>query len=231
VNVVPHVDSSGCPLSELDGAYVLGALSTAERTAFEQHLPDCPTCRSAVQEIAGLPGLLSRVPVERVVDPPTVPSSLWPRLVAEASRDRRRARWRTVVSSIAAAACVIALAGVGWAIWGHHDSAAPPDSGPTLAFAPVNGAQGLTAKATVDQVTWGTRIVMHCIGTDRAYEPTSSYSLLVILRDGRTVTAAHWKGVPNKDLRIEGDVDAATSQIAALEVRSWDGTPLLRLRL
>ncbi|WP_345711797.1 anti-sigma factor family protein, partial [Kineococcus glutinatus] len=44
------------------GPYVLGALSSAERIAFEEHLPGCARCRAALEELAGLPGLLSRVP-------------------------------------------------------------------------------------------------------------------------------------------------------------------------
>ena len=33
-----------CELAHLDGAYVLGALSPAERLAFERHLPSCAAC-------------------------------------------------------------------------------------------------------------------------------------------------------------------------------------------
>ena len=46
--------------AEWDAAYVLGALSPVERLEFESHLSGCPACRSAVTEIAHLPGLLSQ---------------------------------------------------------------------------------------------------------------------------------------------------------------------------
>ena len=44
------------------GPYVLGALPPEDRRAFEEHLATCGHCRSEVQEFAGLPGLLSRLP-------------------------------------------------------------------------------------------------------------------------------------------------------------------------
>lgn len=50
-----------CEYAHDDGAYVLGALSPAERGAFERHMADCVACREAVAEIAVLPGLLGRL--------------------------------------------------------------------------------------------------------------------------------------------------------------------------
>jgi hypothetical protein len=43
------------------GAYVLGALSPAERDAFERHLGECAICRDEVADLAVLPGLLGRI--------------------------------------------------------------------------------------------------------------------------------------------------------------------------
>lgn len=50
-----------------DAAYVLGALSPADRRAFEEHLRDCERCGAAVGELAGMPGLLGSVPRERAL--------------------------------------------------------------------------------------------------------------------------------------------------------------------
>jgi hypothetical protein len=41
-----------------DAAYVLGSLSETDRREFEAHLDECPTCRDAVTELAGMPALL-----------------------------------------------------------------------------------------------------------------------------------------------------------------------------
>jgi anti-sigma factor RsiW len=43
------------------GVYVLGAIGAADRTAVDAHLVCCADCRDELAELAGLPGLLSRV--------------------------------------------------------------------------------------------------------------------------------------------------------------------------
>jgi hypothetical protein len=50
-----------CEHEHDDGAYVLGALSPAERAAYERHLGTCSFCREAVAEVAVLPGLLGKL--------------------------------------------------------------------------------------------------------------------------------------------------------------------------
>ncbi|HRD63345.1 MAG TPA: zf-HC2 domain-containing protein, partial [Nocardioides sp.] len=86
----------GCGHEHEDGAYVLGALSPEDRVGFERHLPGCPTCTEAIRELAGLPGLLARVPVD-ILDadqlPTPVPDTLLPALVRRARRTRRRRMW------------------------------------------------------------------------------------------------------------------------------------------
>lgn len=56
------------PYLTWDGPYVLGALDPDERHEFEMHLSECDACRTAVAELAGLPGLLARVPVPDIFD-------------------------------------------------------------------------------------------------------------------------------------------------------------------
>jgi hypothetical protein len=46
------------------GAYLLGALDPAERSAFEEHLETCPSCRAELLRLAPLPGLLQRLTPE-----------------------------------------------------------------------------------------------------------------------------------------------------------------------
>jgi hypothetical protein len=47
--------------AQWDAAYVLGALSPAERREFEEHLASCPACQAAVSELVAIPGLLAQV--------------------------------------------------------------------------------------------------------------------------------------------------------------------------
>jgi len=58
----PDDDTAGDAYATWAGPYVLGALSPADAQAFARHLPGCAACRAAVQDLAALPGLLSRVP-------------------------------------------------------------------------------------------------------------------------------------------------------------------------
>jgi carotenoid cleavage dioxygenase-like enzyme len=52
-----------------DAAYVLGALSDADRREFEAHLDGCTPCRAAVAELTPLPPLLSVLNYDEVVAP------------------------------------------------------------------------------------------------------------------------------------------------------------------
>ena len=55
VNAIPD------KFAQWDAAYVLGALSPAERREFEEHLASCPACQAAVSELVAIPGLLAQV--------------------------------------------------------------------------------------------------------------------------------------------------------------------------
>jgi anti-sigma-K factor RskA len=57
------------------GAYLLGALSDAERASFEQHLAGCPECRLEVERLRPAADLLPRS-VEQVDPPPSLKRSL-----------------------------------------------------------------------------------------------------------------------------------------------------------
>jgi carotenoid cleavage dioxygenase-like enzyme len=50
-----------------DAAYVLGALSDADRREFEAHMAGCVSCREAVTDLAGMPPLLSLLDYEQVI--------------------------------------------------------------------------------------------------------------------------------------------------------------------
>ena len=76
------------------GAYLLGALSDAERASFEGHLVDCPECRHEVERLRPAADLLPRS-VEQVEPPPSLKRSLMEVVEREAKRARRRpAQWR-----------------------------------------------------------------------------------------------------------------------------------------
>jgi hypothetical protein len=228
-----------CEYAELDGAYVLGALSPTERREFEAHLSGCDECSRAVRELAGLPGLLARVdPVvlEPAPDPGTVPTTLLPALVAEVSRVRRRRVFATAGLAAAAAVAVGVVAVQG--LTGDSQEASPPAGTPTSAV-PVGQAMSpighVPVKATLafTSVKWGTKLDLTCSYEQHGGEyhlPSSmTYALIVVERDGKTEQVGTWKALLGKTMRLTAGTAASRDQIVSVEVRTTDGRPVLKL--
>jgi anti-sigma-K factor RskA len=104
----------------LTGAYVLDALSEMERRAFEDHMAGCPAC---YQEVAELRETTARLGTATAANPPPL---LWNKVLTATmharqlpppqSEDRvvvRPKRWGTRVAVFAAAASIVAAAGIG----------------------------------------------------------------------------------------------------------------------
>jgi hypothetical protein len=219
------------------GPYVLGALPPEDRRDFEEHLATCRHCRAEVQEFAGLPGLLSRLPAGELPavlqgspEPPP-PVSVLPALLTEAGVERTSRRRRSVIVGIAAALVVAAgSAGVTEAIV----------NAPTAAVAQPQAAQfqsnvdGLpaSASAVVTDVPGGTRIVMSCQYTgplsDDGKAP-QTYNLRYVPKGGG---APHWMGswpvLSADSYRLDMVVPVSRDQISKFEV-TWNGKPLLTL--
>jgi anti-sigma-K factor RskA len=110
------------------GAYLLGALSDAERASFEGHLVDCAECRHEVERLGPAADLLPRS-VEQVESPPSLKRSLMEVVEREAEeRDGAPSVERTPLGerlrgwlggslrpALAGAAVVLAIA-VGFAV-------------------------------------------------------------------------------------------------------------------
>ena len=241
------------PYADWDAAYVLGALSAADRADFEEHLPECPACRRNVTELAGLPGLLAKVPAADVagLEPPAEgwpepPASLMPALPVQPARPAtRRRRW--VVPAAAAAALLVGGIG-GYAIATGDGSATPPPgvstSGPVrLAFDDVVPSS-MTAVVDVSETTGGTRLRVECQyseegdehypgGRDTA-EPTpdpssespggsTAYALWVVEGSGTSRELARWTAVPGERRDPTVTTDLSPWQISAIEIRLVDG--------
>jgi anti-sigma factor RsiW len=221
--------------STYDAAYVLGALAPTERAAFEAHLRACPSCAAAVTGLAGLPGLLAKVPVEEVTDPVSapLPQTLLPRLLREVAARRRRRRW---VTGLCAAAAAVAI-GTGASVVG---SSLAPDQRPATPPAAASTAPGrdlvavvpspVTASVAMVPMTWGTRLDLRC----DYYAPGGGtapreYTLVVHARNGRSQQVAAWQALPGQDLALTAASSWHPRDIANVEVQAPDGRPLLRL--
>jgi hypothetical protein len=111
------------------GAYLLGALTDAERSAFERHLETCPECRHELERLRPAAELLPRS-VDQVEPPPSLKRSLMEVVEREAAPQRSRRplgerlldKLRPVRPLVAAGAlAVAALIGFGVAQLGGGD--------------------------------------------------------------------------------------------------------------
>jgi Putative zinc-finger len=235
-----------CEHAHDDGAYVLGALSPDDRLAFERHLPSCAACTESVRELAGLPGLLARVPVA-AVDPdqlPTpVPDTLLPALVREARRTERRRAWLTATLVGVAAAAVVAAAWFAVRTDGDDPVRAVPTSSPSAPSAAVStappelmqpvGDTSISGWLSLTEVGWGTRLDLTCsYATDsQNYDDPSwsTYAMYVHTADGAVEQVASWRALPGKTMQLSGATAALRADITSVEVRTSSGERVLEL--
>ena len=222
-----------------DAAYVLGALSPAERREFETHLKVCATCASSVGKLAGLPGLMSRVSVEQLTaEAEPLPATLLPSLARAVRRQRQRRRL-AVGATAAAAACLIAVGAV--AVTRLDSPARPPVATPAstpsgtanLALTAV-APSPITASARLVDMAWGTRIDLTCLYHTKGFYSANSanevsYALVVIDRSGAAEQVATWKALPDRELTVLGASSRARRDIATVEIRTVSGRVILRL--
>lgn len=207
------------------GAYLIGSLAPAERSAVERHLAGCPQCRAELAVLAPLPGLLGRISAEDVRSGALTPGpGLLPRAL-DGVRSRQRAqrrrlrRWRLA----AVAAAVLAVAAV----------AVPPPVRPGTAPDPVPPAAPLSTAAGVGATgtggltarPWGTAIALEL----RDLPAAPGYVAWARSRDGRGEVAASWGATPDGRAVVTGATAIARADLAAVQIRTSDGRPLLTL--
>ena len=231
-----------------DGAYVLGALSPEDRIAFERHLPGCPECAQSVRELAGLPGLLARVPVD-ILDPEQlpmpVPDTLLPALVRRVHRSQRRRTWITGGLVAAAAAIGDRRGGdlhdeprrrraAGRRIHARTDRITHSGTHPAapVLMTPV-GSEPISGWLSLTQVGWGTRLDLECSyaqESDAYGDPSwSSYTCTCTPLTAGTEQVASWKAVPGKTIRLGRATASDPDDITNVEVRTAAGATVLQL--
>jgi hypothetical protein len=235
VNVIPD------KFAQWDAAYVLGALSPAERREFEEHLASCPSCQAAVSELAALPGLLAQLSpddaamlsmadetvaesaeastlsdVQAEVIEQGPPPSLLPKMIKKVRTRRRR-----MVAAVAGIAAAVLLVVGGLAV-GAGLLPLRPGNPQRVAFSQVVPS-AMIANADVIPGQNGTEIKVEC-QYGEVNEPTpgaghESYSIFVVDRSGNASEIKEWPATPNKLMRPSGTTPLRVSEIADLEIR------------
>jgi hypothetical protein len=236
-----------CEYSHLDGSYVLGALSPAERLEFEQHMAGCKECARAVRELAGIPGLLARVDADvleqSAVDEP-LPDTLLPALAGEVRRANRRRG--VLLSGLAAAVVTLVVGGVALTGVINRDNSTPSatpstsqtthaTAAPTPKERPMTpiGHVPVSATAAVVPVSWGTRLDLTCTYApdiaDYNLPPSVTYALVVHTRDGKAERVGTWRAIHGRRMHFTAGTSSPARDIASVEITLAIGTPVLKL--
>ncbi|KZB80678.1 anti-sigma factor family protein [Amycolatopsis regifaucium] len=202
------------PFATYDAAYVLGALSPEDRSAYEKHLHVCDQCAASVRDLAGIPGLLAQAgaPAPPAEEPPP---ELLPTVLDRVRRGRRLQRSITAVAAGVAVAASVTLAVV---LTGPVAAGGDP-------MTPL-GDYPVTAQVAMSATDTGTKVDMTCsYGGNR----TGDYILVAVDADGGTSELASWRAMPKDTAHIVVGTAMRTGDIKALEIRTPSGLPLLRM--
>lgn len=214
-------------LAQWDAAYVLGALSAADRRVFEEHLDGCDRCVRAVAEIAPTLGLMAHVDGARAAalldgaedgyDGAGRAAGRERLLAAAARRRRRRGGWWGAGLAAAAAVVIAVVVSVSTVL-------APAQGGTLTAELVAVADIPLTASVEVTPAEWGSRIDLEC-----RYDGDSGwpYALVVTDRDGIGRAVSTWRAVPGRTVRLAAATDLDPAQIATIEIRPVDRDDVL----
>jgi hypothetical protein len=231
------------PYSDWDGAYVLGALSMDERREYELHFASCSACAAAVADLAGIPGILTKINTDSAVALMNAPidvheSRLEPdlvqRLARTVSQQRRRARRRWSVGLSAAAAVLIVFGAIAGNVMNSSRNFGNPASnvalGTQVTMAPIAPIV-MTANLQVTSKPWGTRFDWSCkyVGTWSARYSPGSYDLVITDASGKTFTIATWSAPGPIANGLAATSNLSTKDIRTVEIRATGSTaPLVR---
>jgi hypothetical protein len=224
-----------CEHEHDDGAYVLGALSPAERAAYERHLATCSFCREAVADIAVLPGLLGRLTdadLAALLEPDRPRQrDRMPELVVAAKtsrrQERRRSRRETVAASLAAASLAL-VAGLGAVFWLDRGSPAPPEPPAAVAMQPVSADIPVNAHINLTSTKWGTKVNMTCFYAKAdSSGQAAAFSLMAYGPDDVGEQVGSWTAAPGAEVTMSGMTRFAGNGLARLALIRSDGKTLL----
>lgn len=212
-------------LREALGAYVLGALDPAERSAVEEHLRACAGCTAEVARLGALPALLGRLSEEEAASGRLVPSGELLAGVVTRLADhervlrRRLRRWRA-----AAAAALVAALGAVLLLVAPWD--APPDRFLAAADPVAADAAAVSGEAAAVAWEWGTTVELRLDGLPAR----DRYLIWAVADDGRREPVGSWGPTASRSARVRGASSIQRDHLRRVEVTGPDGTALLAFR-
>lgn len=202
------------------GAYLLGSLEPAERSAFERHLRGCGACRREMLRLAPLPGLLSQVRLADLElpfeDPQPSPDlvPLPPQPVVEPTppppHAAPRRRWALLVGAGALVAVLLALGLLVPRLLERSGEPAPA----AATWTATDAASGVAATANLESRSWGTELWVSTSGMPKG----ARCKLVVHDRRGRTEIGGWWGTDHPDEERIPGSTSFAYPDIERLDV-------------
>ncbi|GAA1235822.1 zf-HC2 domain-containing protein [Prauserella halophila] len=214
--------------AEWDAAYVLGALTPADRRAYEEHMQQCPLCRDAVNALASMPGLLAQIRPESEADLPDQhrePVDLMDAMLRKEDRRRVRRRHRLLVWATAAAAVLVLVLAIPAAL--VHQ---PADDVVSVGLEPVDSAYSpMDVDVTLAPEAWGTRLSIECeYPAQLDYQRQQTwYALVVTDVDGTSTRASTWQAVPGDTVVLGAATAVSLDGVASLAVVTAGGEEVL----
>ena len=174
------------------GVYLLGAIGPGERARIAEHLAACPWCREELAGIAGLPGLLRRVPPDVALhawmdeDTGAPPGPPLDKLIARVTA----ARFRRRLITVAAAVVIAVAAGAGVQAFRALPASTTAATTPRWTGTATGASLATGASATVRYAAepWGTELEVQIAGVPAG----TRCDLTVINAQGREITAGGW---------------------------------------
>lgn len=222
------------------GVYVLGKAEPAERALVDAHLERCRDCRDELDALQALPGLLAlarprdlesgarggasgqgSTPSSRTVldDRPT-PDQLH-RLLGAAAAGHARRRWL----SLAAAALVVVVAGLGGLLVATRDSVPERPPAVVATWSATAPTSGLKATVTLTPRPAGTAVDLTLSGIPAG----TRCSLVVTSVDGNVTSAASWEADYEGTATVTGFTATPVGQIARMTIVTSTGQTLATL--
>jgi Putative zinc-finger len=140
---------------------------------------------------------------------------------------RRQRRWRAVTAGLAAAACLAVGILVGTRLVDTTPGPAPTSQQLT-AMHPVSSTVPITAQVALNPFIGGTEVRMHCVYDGGKPAPRWTLKLFVYPKDGSPPEqVSTWTAAHGDDLTLSAATRLQPKEIAKVELRKGDETPLL----